>query len=245
VADAPALVSASWLPLESGWPGMDELGAEHRRLLAARSDVSDERWQLLRGFEAEDAAHSEAMTAGFRGDADVTLPKVTPQVDRQAAVGALNARLRAANDALDGFLADAIARIEEEAPAILGDLDSRREDAAEQRREAQRLLAEAEAQEARVWRLREWVTRNAGVHERTLFRNVPGMRFVGWDLIEGFTPPVEPEPDGMGGLRPQLVNTFPGAAKHAENLNRGLTRPPLGKRRGRRVIPAATTTEEE
>lgn len=211
--DAPAVTLPGWLPPATGWEALDTVAAEHRALLARRRIVSDDRSELLRRFEAEDAAHREAMTAAFREDTTAELPEVTPLAERNALLAAANERLNAANRALDGFVSEAVARIEAGAPEWLGDLSSRREAAAEQRRESERILAEARAEEVAVARLEEWLKRNAGLHGRAAFRSIPGMRFSAWtEVASSFTPAPEPEEDGMGGLRPQIVDPPHGPA---------------------------------
>jgi len=90
------------------------------------------------------------------------------------------------------------------------------------RREAQRLLAEAEAVEAGTWRCGEWIERNAGVHRNLGFNAIPGFRHVGWDSVETMTPPPRPEEDGMGGLRPVLVDVPSLPAWDAEQQRRAL-----------------------
>lgn len=222
--DAPAVALPGWLPAASGWDELDALAAEHRQLLSRREEVGSQRFALLRRFEAEDEAHREAMTAAFRENTSAELPEVTPITERNALLAAANEQLRAANDALDGLAAEAIERIEAGAPEWLGDLANRREGAAEQRREAERILAEARAEEVAVARLEEWLRRNAGLHRRAAFRSIPAMRYAAWTEVESsFTPAPEPEDDGMGGLRPQVVNPPHGEPWDAERKRRAMT----------------------
>lgn len=236
--EAPALTNLDWLPEGAGWPELDDLAADHRRLLAQLSEVATERSALRERFEEEDRVHGEALSAAYRGGGDPdAIPDVTPPDERRAALAAVERRRRAAVDALDGFLSDAIGRLETEAVGWLGDLASRRESAAEQRREAERLLAEARAEEVRAARLEEWVTRNAGLHQRAGFRNIPNFRYVTWVGMQEFTPPPEPEEDGMGGYRPQLVDPPSREPWDAERVARAAAVMEKPKRRiVRRVI---------
>ena len=200
-ADAPALALPAWLPLGSEWPELEDLATAHRRLLARRAEVIGERAALPRRFEQEDKEHREAMAASFATDGPATDER-TPLEEREAATIAADEQLRAANTALDTFVREAVTLIEAHVAGWIGDLATRREGSADKRREAERLLAEARAEEVGVARLSEWAKRNGGVHERAAFRNIPAMRFVTWESQQAYTPPEEVKDDG----RPQLVD---------------------------------------
>jgi len=202
VTDAPALTAPTWLPTDSGIGWLDSLGADHRRLLAARAVAARAVAALPERFQDEDRGRAEALSLGLRAGREPDLAPATTPEQRSAAIAAADERLAAANAALDSFLADAIATIEERAPEWLGGLADRRERAAVQRQEAARLLAEAEAEDAACWRLGEWIERNAGTHPRPSFRNVPAVRYVGWDTVESLRPPAPPSDDD----RPQLID---------------------------------------
>lgn len=201
VEDAPALASPTWLPLGTEWPELEDLAVAHRRLLARRGEVASLSAALPHQFEQEDKDHRDAMAASFAAEGPATDER-TPPEERKAALAEADEQLRAANDALDRFVREAVALIEAHVDGWIGDLATRRDGAAEKRREAERLLAEARADEVGVAQLEEWAKRNAGVHERASRRNIPAMRFVTWDSQQAFTPPPEPEADG----RPQLVD---------------------------------------
>lgn len=202
VDEAPALASASWLPRSSGVSELDDLAVTHRRLLARRAQLGEEARALHERLDAEDAAHEVALVAGVLADEPADLAAVTPPEERAEAFRALSERALATNAALDQFLRDAVATIEQHAPTWLGELAARCEDAAVKRREAERLLAEAEAVEAGTWRIGEWIERNAGIHRNRGFNAIPGFRHIGWDTVQTFTPPPAVEQDG----RPQLVD---------------------------------------
>lgn len=207
VDDAPALADAGWLPPGgAGWPELAELREQHHRLLARREEVSAEHTTLEERFKAEDKARHEAATAAFLAEEPGELPEVTPPEEREAARKVLSDRGRALASALDEFTRRAVALIEEHVTDWTGDLASRRERAAEQRREAEQLLSAARAEEVAAARAEQWLLRNAGVHERTSFRTIPRLRFVTWESQEAYAPPPEPEENGYGGLRPQLVD---------------------------------------
>ena len=203
VDDAPALADAGWLPPGgAGWPELAELREQHHRLLARREEVYAERRTLEERFKAEDKARHEAATAAFLAEEPGELPDVRPPEQREAARKALSDRMRALNSALDEFARRAVALIEEHVSDWTGDLANRRERAAEQCREAERLLSAARAEEVAAARAEQWLLRNAGVHERTSFRTIPRMRFVTWESQEAYAPPPEPARNGT----PQLVD---------------------------------------
>jgi hypothetical protein len=86
------------------------------------------------------------------------------------------------------------------------------------RREAARLLAEADAAERDVKRMREWVTRNGKLDRVEGRRELDHWRFVGWEfLTETFVPAPEPPPDE----RAVPVEPIP-AATLAHFANEGL-----------------------
>lgn len=191
--EIPALTDPSWLPTDSGIEWLDDLGRDHRRLLAAQSSVISERAELVGRFEREDEERREALSASLRAgrEADVTAP--TPREQRSALIADVDERIRAVQEALAGFVRDAIRTFEERAPEWLAEIAALRDEATEKRREAQRLLAEADAEEARSWRLEQWVKRNSGTHERKAFRDVPDFRFVTWQFaVENLNRPSEP-----------------------------------------------------
>lgn len=223
---APALAKHTWLPTDSGIDWLDSLGADHRRLLAARAAVGAERSELPRLFEREDEARREALTLGFRTGRDADLPPRRTSDERAAALAAVDEQLDAAQSALDSFLAEAVAAIEDRAPEWLAGLGSRRTAAAEKRREAQRLVAEADALETTTWRLRHWIERNAGTHERRLFRTEPSFRYVGWDLVQTLAAPPPP----LDGLTPTVTDTHDPETFLA-GVNRGIV-PPHADGRG-------------
>lgn len=216
--EVPAFLSPDWLPADSGWPVLDALAADHRRLLDQRAESEAVGARLRKQYETEDKERQAALTAGFREGADAKATKITSPERRTAALADAEAGAKAAREALDGFLGDAVARIEEQGPALLGELDERIVSAGERRAEAQRMFAEAQAEEVEVRKVREWVERNAGLAERPALRNVEVMRFVGWrHLMETFTPRPERDP----GDGPELMNTSD-PERLTEIANRGV-----------------------
>lgn len=221
IEDAPTLVSRGWLPEETGFESLDGLAEEHRRLLSSRTAITAERSALRDQYEAEDLASSQALERAFSSGGTVDAPTVTPPEERAAAMSALNHRLAAANGVLGQFVQRVIGRVESEADAMLGELVARRGATAARRQEAEQILAEAREEETEVQRLDDWIVRNAGRHEMASRRNVPGMRFVGWDLMKTSQPPRPPQTNAWGESIPETVDTYPGPEQHAANLNRG------------------------
>jgi hypothetical protein len=222
-ADAPAVANPAWLPEGSGWDALEELAVEHRRLIAQRSRLVFERAAVDHRFEQEDEEYCAELSAAMREQREPSADPRTPPEEREAAQRSAAENARAAVQAFDGFVRDAVARIEEEATGWLGDLATRQGHAAEKRREAERLVSAARGEEITAARLERWLKRNAGLDEQ--FGKAPALRHIPWADMQAYTPAPEPEPDGMGGFRPQLVDTWPGAEQHAANLNRGVIPP--------------------
>jgi hypothetical protein len=198
LGDAAAFTSPDWLPEASGIEWLDSLGADHRRLLGAYRGAMAAHGAAVDARDRALVQRREALALAVRTDRDADVPDAaTVERRAQEVIAAAEEQTRAAADALRGFVADVVAAVEERGVEWLGLLASRRDVAAEKRAEAERLLAEAAAVEAGVWHLEEWVTRNAKLHQRPSFRNVPAARFLTWTGAQELRPPVPPSPDGM------------------------------------------------
>ena len=194
--EAHALTAGNWLPPDSGWPALDALAAEHARLLGARRTNAEDRYARGREFEAEDRARHDEMTAAFREGREPKTIKTTPPGEREAEMRVFAERAKAAHAALTDFLRDAIEEIASAAPEWLGDLVERAAGAEEARREAARLLAEADRGEREVKLMREWVTRNGGLDPVEGRRTHWAWRFIGWEFLsETFAPQPDPPAD--------------------------------------------------
>lgn len=203
VEESPVLAKPGWLPLDSGWPELDELAAEHRRILDAHQRVFKEGSDLRAGYEAEDEAAAEALREAFMAggpppDVEVTPPEVRAERLREA-----DRQARAASEGREEFLRHAVATLEEHGEAWLSDITAAESAAQAKREEAAALLRSAEADEMRLRIVRQWVSRNAGLHERNGFRSLP-MRFFPWDeMAASFRP--EPEGEKYDPVRPWRV----------------------------------------
>jgi hypothetical protein len=168
---APATGRADWLP-EGEWAELDELRAEHRRILAARAEAVAEGAELRERFEAEDRARDAALMKRYASDTEVEVPEVTPADEREAAFAPLRARLDALKETLGEFLVRAEKTIAGNYETWSADLDSR--DAQSQARveaaRAGRARAAAEVSDRQA--LRRWLARSAGLHP--MFRQLAG-----------------------------------------------------------------------
>ena len=186
--EAPVLAKPGWLPLDSGWPELDALAAEHRRILDAHRSVLQRSAAVRSGFEAEDAAAADAMRAAFRDGEAPPDVEVTPPDEREAMIRDAERQARAASEGLEEFLRQAAQTLNEHGEAWLDDITAADRAAQAKREEAAALLRSAEADEMRLRIVRQWVTRNAGLHERNSFRSLP-TRFAAWDdMATGYRP---------------------------------------------------------
>ena len=167
LAEAPALARADWLP-EGSLPELDELRAEHQRIFALAAEVGQEIAAVRRRHEEEDARRAEAVKAQALGHG-VEAPEVTPPEERAAELTSLEAKASAVREALEEFLASAVATIGERYDEWAAELDERDVEAERRVEEARRALTEAEAALGASGQLRRWLARTAG---RDRFRNL-------------------------------------------------------------------------
>jgi hypothetical protein len=135
-------------------------------------------------------------------------------------------RHRLTIEALQEFATgEAVARIEELAPGLLGEVAGRIAEAEAKRAEAARLLAEAKAEELAERRLQEWIERNGGLSKRKGFNRIPRMRFIPWPHLATFQPPEQdPKPQRGGDPFPGVTTATiePGRAFTNEEIARSL-----------------------
>ena len=161
--DNLALKSADWLPPADVWPELAELRAEHERLLAVVSQEGRAAWEIEKRYEEEDAARDEALREAFRTGKDAGADTREAEEERRTALADALLAAGAAQDALIAFLREAMAEIQEKAPAWYELLESRRAEAQAKREEAERLVAEANRLVSEATRLRNWLDRETGV----------------------------------------------------------------------------------
>jgi hypothetical protein len=156
--------SDAWIP-EGLWPELDELRPEHLRLRGQVADQLEALDALAKKHSAEDAAHSARLRQAHR---DGTLGGVkdprTPSEERAAEREAIQTVLEAGIEVLAEFADRVVRTIRDHEEQFLGDLRGKAAAAQDKRREAQRLAAEATAEEFRVWRLGQWVLATSEDH---------------------------------------------------------------------------------
>jgi len=157
--------SAHWLP-EGLAPELDELRAEQLRLRSQIAAERDALRALTARFTQEDAEFAQALREAYRsGTADSPAKppddRRTPAEQRAAESGAATERLWAAAEVLADCGDTVIETVREHETEWLGDLRSQLTGVQEKRREAERLLAEARAEEFRAHRLGAWIQATA------------------------------------------------------------------------------------
>jgi hypothetical protein len=148
--------SADWLP-QGLWPALDRLRAEHLRLRGQVADELAALAELNQDVRDEDAAHAERLREAHRaGRPDAVDDLHTPEEERTARHAAIEQRLWDGVVVLSEATDAVIEAFREHEDEWLADLRRRLEGAQEKRREAQRLLAEAQADEFHVHMLGQW-----------------------------------------------------------------------------------------
>jgi hypothetical protein len=165
--DEPALVSPEWLPPAEECEQLADLRAEHERLLAVNNEAQDAVADLYHERNTQLEAQRAAQEQAFLTGAHVDVPELTVTGDELAEAGA---RAEAARDALQAFVGRAVETIREREPEIVDVLTDVLQQAEAKRARAQELLAEADAMEAKPWRLSRWLDRVAG---RSALGHVP------------------------------------------------------------------------
>ena len=147
----------NWLP-EGLWPEMDELRSEQLRV---RNQIAAELAALdavNARFRDEDRQHERQLRQAQRdGTPKAVEDRRTPPEQRQAERAEINERLWAGVIVLGEIVAAVIELVRESEDDWLADLRGQLEPAREKRREAERLLAEAKADEWQLHRLGQWV----------------------------------------------------------------------------------------
>lgn len=161
-----ALLEGDWL-LEGVFPEMDELHAEHRKVLDEALAARDEAGKLRQGFGEEDEAREAALAEGKEP------PPRTGSADRQDALEDARARMWAAWDRVAVFVTRAQEVIKEKAgerpefpdePGVRlspwrQELASERAAAAEEVEKARRAMLKAERDAANVDQVELWLDR--------------------------------------------------------------------------------------
>jgi hypothetical protein len=153
--------AASWLP-EGIWPELDELRAEQLRLRAQVAAEVHALENLVRKFSREDSEHNKRLREAQRaGTVDSVEDRRTPAEQRAAERGLIEERLWAGVHVFAEHAERIIETVREHEDEWLADLRSRLGPAQEKRHEAARLLAEAKAEEFRLYQLGGWLQTTA------------------------------------------------------------------------------------
>ena len=178
VALAPALSRAEWMP-DGANAELDELRAEHLRLLVIATAAGSAAVAARRRFEQEDADYHEALREQVT-DPNAELTERTPADARVAELADLDERSRAAMEVLDRFVRRAVETIAERHDDWAGELEAREAEIAERIEERRRALAEAEAEAGQTVAYRIWLGRTAGRHH--IFRDTEA-RFIEFPAV--------------------------------------------------------------
>lgn len=158
----PALSKKNWLPSTTDWPELADRREQHERLLLAVEEAQAQALAVHRRHEAAEKAHAEELQQAFLEGREPNVPDVLAPDVRNAEKADAERVTKAAVAALEQFLAETLAEIQEQAPEWYAVLDDRASEADEKRAEALRLLAEADAHVARLERMRGWLRRATG-----------------------------------------------------------------------------------
>lgn len=149
--------SAQWLP-EGLWPELDELRGEQLRMRAQVAVELDALEALDRKHRLEDREHQQRLRQAHRdGDPSSAEDPRTPAGQRAAERAAIEERVSAGLHVFAEHAERVIDCVREHEDEWLADLRSQLTVAEGQRREAERLVAEAKADEFHVQRLGMWV----------------------------------------------------------------------------------------
>jgi hypothetical protein len=150
----PATTRSGWLP-KGLWSDLDELHARHEEAIANVARSKQEAMELGQRFRAEDAERQEAYKTGL------TVPKMTDPGKRERLVAEARDKVRAAEAALPEVVAEVVAAVQAHEAEWSADLDAKFVTAENKVEEAQRLLDEANLEQAKVNRTRSWLRRTA------------------------------------------------------------------------------------
>jgi hypothetical protein len=216
--------SPGWFPVTSD-PVLEELRAEHERLLVRRDEAQQQVAGVRARFEAQDAARQAEFDAAAREVREPELPDRTGEDDRRDAIMDAEARLRAASHALAAFGTAAVDRLRGELPEgwhaaeavnehrippngaaaeIVAKLDVAATQARERMEQARRALAEADRELRAVIPLRVWLIRTANAGTDGTARLEPAD---GLEVPPAFTAGTKPRDLDVPGWFPDATGT--------------------------------------
>ena len=149
--------AANWLP-DGLWPELDQLRAEQLRVREQVVTELTAREALQARFRAEDKQHEERLRQAHReGRPDSVEDRRTAVEQRQAERKAIEENLWAGVIVLAEVAEQVIELVREREDDWLAGLRVQLEPAREKRREAERLFAEAKAEEWQLHQLGQWL----------------------------------------------------------------------------------------
>jgi hypothetical protein len=147
-----------WLPADTGWAELDAVRAEHLRLRQAVLDEINAHLELTARFAAEDGEHRQAQIEAHRnGRAGSVKDKRTAPEKRDHQLAEIAGRLWSGVLVLADVVDEVIALVREHEPKWLAQLQEQRQPAAEKRREAEKLLHEADVEEFSLAMRADWL----------------------------------------------------------------------------------------
>jgi hypothetical protein len=152
--------ATDWL-LAGVFDWLDDLRDEHLRLRGQVAEDLEALNQLTAKFRREDAEHQEALRQAYRDGGATPEDRRMPTDEREAQHAARLERVFAGAHVLADHADHVIETIREREDETLAELESRLEPALAKRREAARLLAEADAQAYQLHMQGRWVQNTA------------------------------------------------------------------------------------
>ncbi len=154
--------AANWLPANSGWPELDDMRERHLRQRSQLAAELDALSGLNESFAQEDRDYDERLRQAHRdGNPASVEDGRTPADQRGSQREAILARIEAAVVVMEEVVKDVKQLFQRNEDRWLADLRGRYTLAQDKRREAERVLAEAHADEHRLSRWGSWIQRVA------------------------------------------------------------------------------------
>lgn len=148
--------SQAWLPAGLD-PKLDEARDEHLRLRGIVAAAIGEHGELRKRFAAEDEARDEGLRDAVRKGRSEPADKSTPSDEREVALADVERRLWAGAVVLAEHVEHVVELVRELESDLLGQLRDELPGVEKKKVEAQRLMAEARAAEARIAGIGMWI----------------------------------------------------------------------------------------
>jgi hypothetical protein len=156
------VTSPSWLPTQGPLAeSLADLRSRHLDRLGSASAAVAEWRRLSAAFEREDTQHVEALRQAVASREETPADTRTAEADRNDQLKALRERVEAEVVALAAVVEGIVAELREREDGLVAELAAELTPAAAKRREAERLLAEARAEEFSLTTTAKWLQRCA------------------------------------------------------------------------------------